>query len=102
CDATDDWHACVDRPDVDAVVVATVNDALAPVTLAAVRAGKHVLVEKPAARNAAELVPVAEAARRAGVCVKVGFNHRFHPALQKAKALACAGEIGPLLYVRAR
>ncbi len=102
CDATDDWRACVARPDVDAVVVATVNDALAPVTLAAVRAGKHVLVEKPAARNAVELAPVAEAARRAGVCVKVGFNHRFHPALQKAKALADAGEVGPLLYVRAR
>jgi predicted dehydrogenase len=102
CDATDDWRACVSRPDVDAVVVATVNDALAPVTLAAVRAGKHVLVEKPAARNAEELEPVAEAAQQAGVCVKVGFNHRFHPALMKAKILAEACEIGPLLFVRAR
>jgi predicted dehydrogenase len=101
-DATDDWRACVTRPDVDAVVVATVNDSLAPVTLAAVQAGKHVLVEKPAARNAEELEPVVEAARQAGVCVKVGFNHRFHPALSKAKFLADAGEVGPLLYVRAR
>ena len=50
--------------DVDVVVVATTNDQLAPVTLAAVKAGKHVLVEKPAARNAAELEPVAAAARR--------------------------------------
>ena len=49
-------------------IVATTNDALAPVTLAAVEAGKHVLVEKPAARNAAELEPVARRPReRAGV-----------------------------------
>src|SRR5215218_10278497 len=59
CAAEQDWRAVVERSDVDAVVVATVNDALAPVTHAAVRAGKHVLVEKPAARSGAELEPVA-------------------------------------------
>ena len=46
-----DWRAAVERTDVDAVFVATSNDALAPITLAAVEAGKHVLVEKPAARG---------------------------------------------------
>jgi predicted dehydrogenase len=92
----------VARDDVDLVIVSTTNDHLAPVTFEAVRRGKHVLVEKPAARNAAELAPVAEAARAAGVVVKVGFNHRFHPALRKAHELLTAGEIGPLLYVRAR
>jgi predicted dehydrogenase len=87
---------------VDAVVVATTNDALAPVTLAAVRAGKHVLVEKPAARTAAELAPVLDAARRAGVVVKVGFNKRFHPAFRKARELTDGGALGPLYYVRGR
>jgi predicted dehydrogenase len=67
-----------------------------------VRHGKHVLVEKPAARNAEELRPVVEAARNAGVVVKVGFNHRFHPAFLKAGELCDAGALGPLLYVRAR
>ena len=42
------------------------------------------------------------AARAAGVVVKVGFNHRFHPALRKARELCDAGELGPLLYVRGR
>jgi predicted dehydrogenase len=102
CEATADWQACVSRSDVDAVVVSTVNDSLAPVTLAAVRHGKHVLVEKPAARNPEELRPVVEAAREAGVVVKVGFNHRFHPALQKAHALVNAGAVGPLLFIRGR
>jgi predicted dehydrogenase len=102
CDVAADWRACVDRDDVDLVVVSTVNDALAPVTLAAVQRGKHVLVEKPAARNEDELRPVVEAAREAGVVVKVGFNHRFHPALHKARALCEAGALGPLLHVRGR
>jgi predicted dehydrogenase len=102
CDASAAWQEVADRNDVDAVIVATTNDALAAVTLAAVRRGKHVLVEKPAARNAAELEPVVEAARAAGVVVKVGFNHRLHPAFRKARALFDEGAIGPLLYVRGR
>jgi predicted dehydrogenase len=102
CAAAADWQALVARADVDAVVVSTVNDGLAPITLGAVRQGKHVLVEKPAARNAEELGPVVDAARAAGVVVKVGFNHRFHPAFVKARELCDAGELGPLLYVRAR
>jgi predicted dehydrogenase len=102
CEVAADWQACVDRADVDLVIVSTVNDALAPVTLAAVRRGKHVLVEKPAARSAEELRPVVAAARAAGVLVKVGFNHRFHPALHKARDLYDAGAVGPLLHIRGR
>jgi predicted dehydrogenase len=102
CVAEPDWSACVARADVDAVMVCTTNDGLAQVSLAAVRAGKHVLVEKPAARSAAELEAVAEAARAAGVVVQVGFNHRYHPAFRKARALVDQGAIGPLLYIRGR
>jgi predicted dehydrogenase len=102
CEVEPDWQSCVARPDVDAVIVSPVNDALAPVTLAAVQHGKHVLVEKPAARRVEELRPVVEAAQQAGVVVKVGFNHRFHPAFLKARELCDAGELGPLLYVRGR
>jgi predicted dehydrogenase len=102
CVAASTWQEAVSRDDVDAVIVATTNDALARVTLEAVRRGKHVLVEKPAARSAAELRPVVEAARAAGVVVKVGFNHRFHPAFRRARALFDEGALGPLLYVRGR
>lgn len=97
-----DWRALVARPDVDIVVVATTNDALAPVTLAAVEAGKHVLVEKPAGRSVAELEPVIAAAARTGALVRVGFNHRYHPALAKARQLVDDGAIGPLMFLRAR
>jgi predicted dehydrogenase len=100
--ATDDWQAMVRRADVDVVIVATTNDALAPVTLSALEARKHVLVEKPAALNASEIDTVIDAARDAGVCVRVGFNHRYHPALRKARELFDAGALGPMMFVRAR
>ncbi len=102
CAATADWHAAVERNDVDIVIVATTNNALAETSLAAVQAGKHVLVEKPAARYTAELVPLLAAADQNGVQVRVGFNHRYHPALLKARAVVDSGELGPLMFIRGR
>ncbi|MEO8257179.1 MAG: Gfo/Idh/MocA family oxidoreductase [Acidobacteriota bacterium] len=100
--ATDDWRSVVARADVDIVAVATTNEMLAGITQAAVDAGKHVLVEKPAARTVAEIDPVIEAARRARRLVRVGFNHRYHPALMKARELLDAGVLGDLMFVRGR
>jgi predicted dehydrogenase len=102
CEATGDWHIAIQHPDVNIVVVATTNDALVETSLAAVQAGKHVLVEKPAARNVAELDRLIEAASKNNVRVRVGFNHRYHPALLKAKELVNAGELGELMFVRGR
>jgi predicted dehydrogenase len=102
CAVEPGWRQAIARDDVDVAIVATTNDALAPIGLAAIQHGKHLLVEKPAARSAAELEPLLEAARRAGVVAKVGFNHRFHPALRKARALVDADALGPLMFVRGR
>jgi predicted dehydrogenase len=102
CEGTTDWRAAAERSDVDIVIAATTNDALVPVSLAAVEAGKHVLVEKPAARNSKELEALIEAANRQKVRVRVGFNHRYHPALLKARELVDAGELGALMFVRGR
>jgi predicted dehydrogenase len=96
------WRAVVERQDVDIVIVSATHDALAEITLAAIASGKHVLVEKPAARCSTELDPVIEAAARAPGLVRVGFNHRYHPALRKAKDLSDAGTLGGLMYVRGR
>jgi predicted dehydrogenase len=87
---------------VDAVIVATTHEELAGIATLAVSAGKHVLLEKPAARSASELEPVAHLARKHGVVVKVGYNHRFHPAAQKARAILDAGGCGDVMFVRAR
>jgi predicted dehydrogenase len=98
--AASDWREAIGHPEVDIVVVATTNDLLAPITLAAVQAGRHVLVEKPAACSCAELEPVIRAARRIGSLVRVGFNHRYHPALRKAHELFEAGALGEMMFVR--
>jgi predicted dehydrogenase len=97
-----EWRQLVALPDVDAVIVATQHDTLAPITLAAVEAGKHVLVEKPAARSPAELAPVIAAAEGRGVKVHVGFNHRYHRAFRKAREIFESGALGELMFVRAR
>ncbi len=97
-----DWREAVRRDDVDAVFVAAPHDQLAPVAAAAAAAGKHVLVEKPGARNAAELDTVAEAAARTGALVRVGFNHRFHRALRKAREIFESGALGEMMFVRGR
>jgi predicted dehydrogenase len=95
-------EAAVSHPDVDLVVVATTNDALTPVAIAAVNAGKHVLVEKPAARNVTELDTLIEAARRANRTVRVGFNHRYHPSLLEARRIIDSGALGTLMFMRGR
>jgi predicted dehydrogenase len=101
-ECTAEWKAAVAHPGVDAVVVATPNNWLAPISIAALEAGKHVIVEKPAARNVEELRSVMAAAARSGKRVQVGFNHRYHPAFRKAREIVCSGALGPLMFVRAR
>jgi predicted dehydrogenase len=97
-----DWRPIASAADVDIVIVATPHDSLAEITLAAIRAGKHVLVEKPAARSAAELAPVVAEAERLGALVRVGFNHRYHRAFRKARELVDQQALGELMFVRAR
>ena len=100
--ATDDAARVLADPAIDAVIVCTLNAALAPLALAAIRAGKHVLVEKPGAISTKQADELIDAARAAGVRVRVGFNHRFHPALLQARSLYESGALGPLMFVRGR
>lgn len=102
CLWTTNWREVVARDDVGAVIVSTSNKYLAPITIEALEHGKHVLVEKPMARNLAEaemIMHTAVGGRRSAV--KVGFNHRHHPAIWKAHELCTQGAIGPLMFVRA-
>lgn len=92
----------IHHPEVGAVIVSTRHNSLASLALEAIRAGRHVLVEKPAACSAAELGPLIEAERQSGVRVRVGYNHRYHPALQLARRTIDAGSLGPLLFMRGR
>lgn len=96
------WPDLMARPEIDLVIACTTHNVLPEIALAAVEAGKHVMVEKPAGRRAAELRPVMEAAARTGRLVRVGFNHRYHAAFRKAREIVDSGVLGDLLYVRGR
>ncbi|OGV25983.1 MAG: LmbZ [Legionellales bacterium RIFCSPHIGHO2_12_FULL_37_14] len=97
-----DWRQLIKEADLDIIIIATLHDSLAAITLAAIESGKHVLVEKPAARTPSELEPIIHAAERHQVKVHVGFNHRYHRAMRKAKTMIDEGLIGDLMYIRAR
>jgi predicted dehydrogenase len=97
--AVSDWREVV-AADVDLVIIATPHDSLAPVARAALEAGKHVLIEKPGGRSADEVGAIAALAQKNGLVAKVGFNHRFHPALARAKDLVASGDFGPVMFIR--
>jgi len=84
------------------VLISTLNGSLVPIAIQAVQAGKHVLIEKPGALNATELKTLQAEAKKTGVKVRVSYNHRFHPALQKARELFNQGVLGPLMFIRGR
>ncbi|MGD0350440.1 MAG: Gfo/Idh/MocA family oxidoreductase [Verrucomicrobiota bacterium] len=100
--AVADFQAAFADPQVEAVIVATINSALAEVSTAAIRSGKHILVEKPAGISARQIDELIALAKKHGVCVRVGFNHRYHPAFLKAREIFESGVMGELMFIRAR
>jgi len=101
CDSGTRWEKAVRRDDVDIVVVATPNNLLSPVGTAALRAGKHVLCEKPMAVRVKEAEGMVQEARRSGGMLKVGYNLRHHPSIAKAHELLSRGAVGDPILVRA-
>ena len=97
-----DFKDAVAEPKVEVVFTATLNSMLAPIALEAVKHGKHVLVEKPAAIHTKELDELEVAAKKSGALVRVGYNHRYHPAALKAVELCRSGALGPMMCVRGR
>ncbi len=89
---------------IDVVIISTSHDKLAEITLSALKHGKHVLVEKPGARNIQEFENVYNFYHSLDKkpVFKAGFNHRFHPAFQKAKSIIGSGSIGELMFIRSR
>ena len=89
-------------PDVDAVLVATPDFAHAEPALAAVAAGKHVLIEKPLATTVADAVAIRAAVEQAGVKAMTLFNHRWAPAYWQAKERIASGDVGEPILAYAR
>ena len=96
--STSDWRAVVADPGIDIVDICTPNNLHAEIAIAAARAGKAVLCEKPLARDAREAERMVEAVRRARVINMVCHNYRRVPAIALAKQMIEAGEVGDQIY----
>ena len=88
-------------PTVDAVYLATVHTSHARLALAAIAAGKHVLIEKPLAPNAGSVMAVVDAARTAGITVIEAYMYRFHPQTRLLLQLVADGAIGRVSHIDA-
>lgn len=97
-----DWQAVVDDPTIAAVSVTAPNFLHRDIGCAVVAAGKHLWIEKPVGLSAADARAVADAAHAAGVRTAVGFNYRNAPAVEAARELIAAGEIGEVTHARFR
>lgn len=99
---TTDWQELVVDPRIDVFDNAGPNHLHAEPTIAAARAGKHVVCEKPLGRTAEESYEIWQAVREAGVKHLCAFNYRFVPAVRLARDMIQAGELGEIFHFRAR
>jgi len=97
-----DWRELVTRDDVDLVCVTGPNFIHRDVAVAAADAGKHLWVEKPAGRNAAETAEIVAAVDASGVQTAAGFNYRNAPAVELARELVAAGRLGAVEHTSVR
>ena len=97
-----DWRKLVARSDIDLIDIAAPNDTHAKIAIAAARAGKMVMCEKPLGRNQTEARKMVEAVEAAGVANMVWYNYRRVPAVTLAKQLIDEGRLGKIFHYRAK
>ena len=96
------WRDLVTSKEIDIVIIATNHDSLAEIAKTAASNGKHILIEKPGAKNVLEIESIESIAKKNSVKIHVGYNHRFHRSLLKAREIIDSGEIGELMFIRGR
>lgn len=97
-----DWRKVVESADIDLIDIASPNDTHAEIAIAAAKAGKMVMCEKPLGRNAAESEAMVDAVEKAGVANMVWYNYRRVPAVTLAKQLIDEGRLGRIFHYRAK
>ncbi|MBQ3094594.1 MAG: Gfo/Idh/MocA family oxidoreductase, partial [Clostridia bacterium] len=94
-----DYHDALNDPEIVAVSVCTPNDMHPTISIDAMRAGKHVLCEKPAARTYAEVLEMQKVQHETGMTLNIGVVNRFNSAVNQIKKLIDAGELGEVYHV---
>ena len=83
---TSNYEEVLSMREIDIVIISTLHDSLSEITKAAICAGKHVLVEKPGGRSSLEIKNLLKKTKNTNLKIRIGFNHRYHPAIIKANA----------------
>lgn len=96
------WQDVVNNPEIDILDVNTANDTHAEISIAAAKAGKHVICEKPLAMTVKECAAMLAAVKKAGVVHMICHNYRRIPAIAQAKKMIEAGDLGRIFHYRAR
>src|ERR1700761_1250871 len=96
------WQDVVANPEIDILDINTANDTHAEIAIAAAKAGKHVLCEKPLAMTVKEAAAMLDAVKKARVVHMVCHNYRRIPAIAQAKKMIEAGDLGRIFHYRAR
>jgi predicted dehydrogenase len=96
-----DWRKLIERDDIDLIDIGVPNNMHAEIAIAAAKAGKHILCEKPLSMTVEESRQMLEAAQQAGIVHMISHNYRFAPAVQFAKQLIAEGRLGRIYHVRA-
>ncbi len=102
CNFEKDWKVVLNDKEIEAVFICTTNNYFAKISIEAIKAGKHISVEKPGAKNSKELEEVYKVFKKSKVVLQYGYNLRFHPAIIKAKELVDCKKFGEILFLRAR
>lgn len=102
CAAVKTWQEILQRTDVDSIIICTPPHVHAEISIAALKAGKNVLCEKPLCRTIKEAEDMLKTARETKRVLKCGFNHRHHPAIWEAKRLLDRGDLGRPMFARCR
>ena len=108
CKSYTSYKTMLDETESDIVIISVINKFAKEIALYALKQGKHILIEKPLGRNLSEAEEIINSQNKfsklfnKNIFIKVGFNHRFHPTILKAKELINSDTIGKLLTIRAR
>lgn len=102
CKFEKDWKTVIQDKNIQAVFISVTNSNLSIIANQAIKNGKHVLIEKPGGININQLQNTYNAYKKNPVVVMYGYNHRYHPSIQKAKQIIDSQKYGKILFIRAK
>jgi predicted dehydrogenase len=102
CDIAENIDSILNKPEIEVIFIATQHDSLSQLSRKVIEKGKSVFIEKPGGIDYEALREVEELSKNSNLHIHVGYNHRHHPAIRKAIQIAHSGEIGKIMFLRAR